>query len=657
MLAYEHQLSYIVSIPYKIVDFFRNIIMGTEMMQAAAPVVEPLVTPLLQNFAKKCRIAYKDLMIPRAEHFQKYLKRKYDDFNIITTLVFHNAQRKLKEIYVAQSLVKYNYFAEKEITKIDKFPTSLINKYKKILIEDTAGMGKSTIMKFMFVELCDQGLKDVGIPIFVELNKLTETHTILDEIQKELNPLSEKFDKDMLLYFIETGGFIFFLDGFDEISPSGEEKVKVVEDIKNFISKAGKDNYFLLTSRADDQLSGFGDFQGFSIKNLSKEEAYELLKKYDLSSNKVVSSNLVSELITGNYPSLDDFLVNPLLVSLLFTAYDYNQIIPLEKHRFYSNVFEAYFEKHDSLKTMKSRVKFSGLNYDGFYRVLRYVGFDCLKILGVRFSKEQILDSIGRAKAFCGNLDFSASDFLKDMVTSVPLFCHDGNNYKWVHKSLMEYFAANFILFDAKENQGSILTAIYKSGRFEHYFNMLDIYYDIDYYGFSKNLILPFCNDYLSFYKSYFVALNINKGLIEKRLGLLFVYLFRNKPYRGKAKISTGAKNLKDLHEYFIRSQSFTNRFFHIKYDIGYILYKKKSSLIRFYESDYPPYNNSANQENECETIEIKSGSFNESFYSKINDCMNLPYYPDYTACKNEVKKIQSKIKKSNSGSDLLSGI
>ena len=97
--------------------------------------------------------------------------------------------------------------------------------------------------------------------------------------------------------------------------------------------------------------------------------------------------------------------------------------------------------------------------------------------------------------------------------------------------------------------------------------------------------------------------------------------------------------------------------FLDMKDDIGYILYKKKSPLIRFYESDYPSYDKLFNPKNECKKIDVASGSLNEVFYSKINDCMNLTFYPDYIACKEEVEKIQKQIEKSNSGSDLINGL
>lgn len=495
---------------------------------AIAMVAEPLVSslvnkwvaPKMEQLIKLCKDEY---LVPKAEYFQEYLQRSYSKYSIVNTLVFHNSQRLLKDIYVAQTLVKEHQTGDdEEVTKIDALPVSLIENYKKILITDTAGMGKSTILKRMFIDLIDRGLNIVGFPIYIELNKLNKENTILNVIREGLSSLSKQFDNDLLLKFVQTGGFIFFLDGYDEISIS--DKSEVTNDIQNFISKAGTNNYFILTSRPEDRLSSFGDFQSFTIQPLTKEESFELLEKYDISDKKELSNKLINLLKSGQYSSLDEYLENPLLVSLLFTAYDYKRSIPFEKHRFYAEVFEAYFEKHDNTKPMKTRDKRSGLNYDGFDRVLRRIGFICLVRIGVRFNRDTIIKAIINAREYCENLKFSESDFLVDLQTTVPLFYHDGNEYRWVHKSLLEYFAARYIALDAKEKQNEILSKIYESKQIRRYLNMLDLYYDIDFSGFNKNIRYPFCKDFVKYYDSIQYENNvITKEFVQERISKLFV--------------------------------------------------------------------------------------------------------------------------------------
>ncbi len=78
---------------------------------------------------------------------------------------------------------------------------------------------------------------------------------------------------------------------------------------------------------------------------------------------------------------------------------------------FYRQVYEAFFEKHDLSKGIGAHQKRSGLDVDDFSRVLRYVGYVCLKKIGVKFDKETILNVIEDAKTYCANLNFNKSDF------------------------------------------------------------------------------------------------------------------------------------------------------------------------------------------------------------------------------------------------------
>jgi len=155
-------------------------------------------------------------------------------------------------------------------------------------------------------------------------------------------------------------------DGFDEISIT--ERSKVTSDIQTFVSKA-KNNKFIITSRPEDALSSFGGFQKFQIMPLKLDEAFELIKKYD-PTNKI--SDLLIKKIEDDdiIRNIEEYLKTPLLVSLLYTAFEYKQSIPFKKHIFYRQVFDALFESHDLSKGDSfERDKFTKLGSDEFHRV------------------------------------------------------------------------------------------------------------------------------------------------------------------------------------------------------------------------------------------------------------------------------------------------
>src|SRR5690606_36054758 len=183
----------------------------------------------------------------------------------------------------------------REEHKIDKLPRELLNKYGLILITDTAGMGKSTVMKKMYLSSIEE---DLGLPIFIELRRIKNGISIIDEIKRELSVVSSRIEENVLDFFFEKGNFIFFFDGFDEIPNDTKQPVTI--ELEQFITKYFSNNYFFITSRPDTSLSAFGEFQEFKIKDLTLDDSFELIKKYD--STGKIDPLLISKLQEGKDP-------------------------------------------------------------------------------------------------------------------------------------------------------------------------------------------------------------------------------------------------------------------------------------------------------------------------------------------------------------------
>lgn len=494
----------------------KTLLISEAAKQSISVVTKELLAPKLKQYAEEFSLDIKEMMTTRGEHFQEYLSRTYTRNEIMNTIVHGNTQLKLKDIYVPLTIYEESTNPNRLEMQINGCPKELMDKYQKILITDTAGMGKSTLTKRIYLDIIDNGL---GIPICVELRRLSGTKKILTEIQEQLNSISQSFDAKLLTRLISSGGFIFILDGYDEISLG--EKELVTKDIQDFIAQVSANNKIIMSSRPESSLNGFGDFKSFKIRPLERNEAYCLMRKYD--SNGDTSSLLIEQLDTGQYSTIDEFLKNPLLVSLLFTAFDFKQTIPIKKHVFYRQVYDAYFDSHDLCKGGGFvHEKKSKLSTDEFNKILRAIGYECLLIYKLEFDKDTILQLIAKAKTRCPNLQFKESDLLDDLLKAVPLFVQDGLYYKWTHKSLQEYFAAQFIYLDAKNLQQRILENLYRSKRQESYHNLLDLYYDIDEEGFNQYVLLQYIQDYKAYVDStYLSQLPVEREKQEERLFLL----------------------------------------------------------------------------------------------------------------------------------------
>ena len=371
--------------------------------------------------------------------FENYISRTWDKCSVINTLIFPNQQILIDRLYHPLSIIDDN-----EEIKIDSFPIKLFDKYKRILICDNAGMGKSTMSKF----ICIQAIKNnIGIPIFIELKNLNSENTILKEFSNQLTSIDKVYDEEFVLRLLTLNKFVIILDGFDEIVNKDLEFV--TKDIKNFVLKSSN-NLFLLTSRPDSSITSFGDFKNTYIAKLSQSESFDLLRKYDEISCKNISAKLISE-IESKREQTRDFLTNPFLVSLLYKSYSFKKNVPSKKSTFYNEVYTALFQEHDLSKDSYHRDKISKLDIQDFRIVLREFAIMTSKIGEVEYSKQKAIKYLNDCQLNIPSIELNSNKFIEDLLKTVPLFIKDGENIKWAHKSLQDYFAAEYIIFHPKK--------------------------------------------------------------------------------------------------------------------------------------------------------------------------------------------------------------
>lgn len=486
----------------------------------AMPIVKDYVVPKIKTLiaSRKVKKEYeKSIKLT----FANYLERSYESNSIMNTLALKDHQMKIDDLYIPLT-VNYSSFengvkVDGEIT-INCYDSRFLPKFRKILLVDNAGMGKSTIIKYLFLKVIEE---NKGIPLLIELRKLRRNDTIIDYIINEINGIEEYLDEEDIYKMINDGDFIFFLDGYDEIKREDIEYISI--ELEKFISKSNKNN-FILSSRDEKGLSSFGSFQRFNIRPLKRDESYKLLKKYDIEGK--VSDMLVEELEKEeNFKVIHDFLENPLMVSLLFMTYKNKKIIPNKKNIFYKYVYECLFEDHD-LSKMGGFVheKNSKLDIDEFEKfmcILSAKTFD----EGVSYSEDKFEKIISDIKLlFFKNYDFNSRDIIKDLLKVVPFFLKEGNEYRWVHKSFQEFFLAKYIY--SSEKRKKYLHKISNEKNIGKFYNVLDFYYDIDIDGFEKYIIMPFLNNINDKYKVYFSNVyykDFDKLEIEIRKSLMIL--------------------------------------------------------------------------------------------------------------------------------------
>lgn len=439
----------------------------------------------------------------------KYIAKLTGKCSILNTIAFQNAPMKLEDLYIPLTLKLDSRGTEIVVDE----QADIFHYHPHVLINDIAGMGKSTLSKKIIMNVIDQG---EFIPVFIELRQLEDKPI---EIQ-----VSECFgiNTDSPIHLIKQLPLLYVFDGMDEV-PNNIKK-NVIEYLKEFVEQIG-DSRILMTSRQETYLSEFYSFKRYSVNPLKEEETLNLLSKYDPTGN--VSEKLISGLEQSKNRGLKEFLSTPLYVSLLFCSYRHKTVIPQKRHLFYSQVYEALYESHDLSKEVGYvRPKHSNLDSSEFHSVLGRLGFWCLKNNGkIEFQKDELEIIVTDILEKIPGLHTTAPSFVEDLISTVPLFVKEGTTVRCSHKSLMEYFSSMFICNDAKSRQEEISLKLFDSNSWSSYRNVFELCSDIDYGSFRSSICKRVLLDFIDYCDSAYKKIKnsrIKKIDIERRIGLSF---------------------------------------------------------------------------------------------------------------------------------------
>jgi hypothetical protein len=497
-----------------------SVISSSELL---TKVLSPLATRLGKEFSEISHEKWKKY----TNSFERYLKEVESRHKYFSSQIFSNEGQLLEHYYVPLTLEKIRASSRKAVIVINKYPDELLGSYKDILIVDTAGMGKSTLLKFIFLKALAHG---GAIPIFIELRKISKEKTLLEFIAEELRFSGDPANTRLLEACLTDGLFTFFLDGFDEIAD--DDKRFVSDQIVELKTRANG-NRFILSSREEQSLAFLSEFHKFGIKPLSQTEAFSLIRK--ISPEPKIAASLIEKVQSQPGTSLNEFLVNPLLVSLLVKSFLHSPILPVRLSEFYRQVFDALFQNHDAKKELGgfTRKKKCNLDLDRFHKTLRALGVLTYHDNKLEFSTDDLAAQIERAKSLTSESGYSASSFQHDLLHAVPLFVQEGASIRWAHRSLQEYFAAAYICVDAKENQSKFLLQLYGAG-VEKHANLLRLCADIDGKTFKHVVVKRYLTERLHSSSGKFktvdfpqispTALSGRRSIIEERFGQLVMF-------------------------------------------------------------------------------------------------------------------------------------
>jgi len=393
--------------------------------------------------------------------FKKYLDKSYDKYSRAKTLFYKHESRPIDSFFVIPQLQQDNKYSLISHSFLANKAGDVVNADRHFaIIQGTGGIGKSTLMKYLFLkELNERDL----IPIFFELkdiNDKQDDYEIIDVFFENLGILGESLTREAIEYALEKGMFLFLLDGYDEMTR--EKSVSFVKKLNSFCDQYAK-NYYILSSRS---CSNFIEFQRFAVLDtceFGQNQAVQLIDKLEWPVDD--KSRFIAALKNGLYKKHQSFASNPLLLTMMFLTYRQYAEIPEKLHLFYDLAFNTLLREHDATKEQFVRELRSGLHQDVFKTIFSL--FCCLTYgtNELEFSESRLNDLLKRVKedVAASGMEFECRAYQYDLINAVCMLQRDGLNYRFVHRSFQEFFTAMFLKDQLDDDMKSIGMQIIKN--------------------------------------------------------------------------------------------------------------------------------------------------------------------------------------------------
>lgn len=386
--------------------------------------------------------------------FATYLEKATQFQSNVKTLLYSEKPRHFYDIYVCNEIVLKQQKIRGQKTKAPTvIQNATIEKLAEItgyiIISGTGGIGKSMMMKHLFL----QGVNNIDdgrwVPILIQLkNYTTEYSSLLEFIHKCLADYDPSISLDIIREYLDQGRFAILLDGLDEIASSYRQRFEAELDA---FAKTYSRNVFIMSSRPTTSFSSFTMFAVFDVWPFSKSKALELIDKLDFSDVEA-KAKFREELDRSLYNSHRQFASNPLLLTIMLMTYTSFGEVPRKMHVFYAKAYETMARLHDASKGAYQRPLNTGLSPEDFAEFFAEFCARTYRDEVFEFSLlsfEDYMDKVIRHKTKANRAKWAdelldSYDFLLDVKDNLCLMYEEDDSYYFVHRSFQEYFCALF---------------------------------------------------------------------------------------------------------------------------------------------------------------------------------------------------------------------
>jgi NACHT domain len=450
------------------------------------PVASTLAIAAATSLIKK---AVDEVYAKAKDEATKRIGKSRSDLRDLTIARAVSSVTKVKTLWnVDKEVSLYDFYYPSQI-QFQEAPRRIFKslsdfgKTQSFVIQGTAGQGKSIFLRYLCGQELSESTSSGRIPLFVELRRLRKDFGIRDSVCDALKKYKLPATDGAWEFFAESGKFVLLLDAFDEIEPSVCSQA--LSDLEDLIDRHPGTLQVIVTSRPDADIQKSTRFRVARLAALQSEDHSPFLRK--ICSDKQQAESLLS-VVERSTSDIRALLTTPLMLTLLVILYKSLQTVPDTVPKFYEELFDVLFYRHDQSKPGFRRKRYTDLD-DGKVKMLfsAFCFFVRLENFGV-LSAAQMEECVRKA-CKASNEYVDPTKFRDELVKTVCLMQQDGFEISFIHKSVVQYYAAAFVARSADQfGRNFYLLASREREKWNLELRFLS---SIDAYRFSKHYELP----------------------------------------------------------------------------------------------------------------------------------------------------------------------
>lgn len=306
---------------------------------------------------------------------------------------------------------------------------------KKAIILGDPGIGKSTLLKKVFIDICKGSSFPDYLPVYISLSDISidNTNFIYDYVCQKYRNLKDAFD-----YYVEVGRIFFLIDGLDEID---YRKQKLVSSTINQMTVWGSKVFLTCRTTVFPRSLFASDFKIFECIGFNAAQRRKFLRVWfdnDLNLVSLIESEIVNNLGTVGISR------NPLLLSLIAMQFEENRHFTLPQKR-----IQIYLKSIQSLLEKREIKNVWGISISARLELLKYIAFrmsmDNIDVINETQLRDIIKD--WRKNEPDSIFNQYAIDIAMQLMTEVDGIIHrcSQNQFRFLHLVLQESLTAQYL--------------------------------------------------------------------------------------------------------------------------------------------------------------------------------------------------------------------